>query len=205
MYEVELKVRADHPVVRERLGALGATHRRSVRQVDAYFDAPHRDFGETDEALRLRRESDGAGETSVLTYKGPLVEAESKTREEHETAVADGDEARAIAEALGFTVAATVAKDREIYALDGYTVALDTVDGLGEFVEVETAVSADGPADGEGAADREGAVMVNEAATGDDTVERAREGAVAVLRRLHLDPDGQIRTSYLALLRADGP
>lgn len=205
MYEVELKVRADHPVVRERLDALGATHRRTVRQVDAYFDAPHREFGETDEALRLRRESDGAGETALLTYKGPLVEAGSKTREEHETAVADGDEARAIAEALGFTVAATVAKDREIYALDGYTVALDAVDGLGEFVEVETAVAADGRADGEGAADREGAVMVNEAATGDDTVERAREGAAAVLRRLDLDPDEQIRTSYLSLLRADGP
>lgn len=184
VYEVELKVPADHGAVRERLDAHGATHRGTVRQVDTYFDAPHRDFAETDEAVRLRRESCAGEERSLLAYKGPLVEAASKTREEHETTVADGDEARAIAEALGFTVAATVGKDREVYALDGYTVTLDAVDDLGEFVEVETTVDRadDDPID----------------------IERARAGAIAVLRRLGLDQDEQIRASYLSLCLGDG-
>ncbi|WP_255195885.1 class IV adenylate cyclase [Halorarius litoreus] len=176
MYEVELKVEADHDAVRARLDELGATHDGRVQQVDTYYDAPHRNFAETDEAFRLRREHDEAGETAKLTYKGPLVEVESKTREEHEVEVDDGEEAAAIADGLGFTPAATVEKDREFYRLDGYTVTLDSVEGLGTYVEVETEVETD--------------------------IEPAREGAKELLRRLDLDPDEQVRTSYLGLLLA---
>ena len=206
MYEVELKLRADHDTVRTALDDAGATPDRRVRQVDTYYDAPHREFAETDEALRLREERrermgdsdapdvvdegdatdapdavDEAGVTDAetttrLTYKGPLVDAESKTRAEHETAVADGDTAAGILAGLGFEPAAVVEKDRTFFRLDGYTVSLDTVDGLGEFVEVE-----------------------GEAASEDDVAD-VREGAADVLRGLGLDPDDQIRTSYLGLL-----
>lgn len=205
MYEVELKVPADHEAVRERLQALGATHRGAVRQVDTYFDAPHRNFAKTDEAFRLRRESGERGETTALTYKGPLVEDASKTRAEHETAVADGDAVRAIVEALGFTVAATVAKDRDVYALDGYAVTLDAVDDLGEFVEVETTVEhTDGRGDvATGETDDPTDDRADTGTQPGPDVERAREGAVGVLRRLDLDPDDQIRDSYLSLLAGD--
>ncbi|MFD1684509.1 class IV adenylate cyclase [Halobellus litoreus] len=194
MYEVEVKVRASRDAVRKRLRDADAGRVEGVTQIDTYYDAPHRDFAETDEALRLRRETrdpgaddrdstDGgadpdatAGETTKLTYKGPLIDAASKTREEHETAVADGDAAAAIVEGLGFESAAVVEKEREFFSLDGYTVTLDRVDGLGEFVEVEAEVDEDAD------------------------VDSVRDGAFAVLRRLGLDPDEQIRTSYLGLL-----
>ncbi|GGJ09174.1 adenylate cyclase [Halobellus salinus] len=194
MYEVELKLRADHDSVREALNDAGASLDRRVRQVDTYYDAPHRDFAETDEALRLRaetRERVGASgaqapgdhsdvadaePTTRVTYKGPLVEAESKTREEHETEVVDGDEAADILAGLGFEPAAVVEKDRTFFELDGYTVSLDRVDGLGEFVEVEAETAAS------------------------DAVAEVREGAADVLSDLGLDPDDQIRTSYLGLL-----
>jgi adenylate cyclase class 2 len=175
MYEVELKVRADHAAVRRRLSALGAERVGTVTQVDTYYDAPHRDFGTTDEALRLRRERNDEGSTTRLTYKGPLVEAASKTRRELETAVDDGDRLGEILEAVGFDPAAVVEKERERYRLDGYTVTLDSVADLGEFVEVE-----------------------REAPEAD--VESVREGATARLRDLDLDPAEQIRTSYLGLL-----
>ncbi len=191
MYEVELKVRADHEAARDRLEELGATSLGRVRQVDTYYDAPHRDFAETDEALRLREETvesgtddrgtgrDGATETR-LTYKGPLVEQESKTREEAETAVADPDAMEEVLDGLGFQPAATVEKERDRYRVEGYTVTLDIVDGLGEFVEVETDVGSE------------------------PEVEAAREGAAAILERLGLDPDAGIRTSYLGLLLEAG-
>jgi adenylate cyclase class 2 len=175
MYEVELKVRAAHEPVRERLAALGATRAGTVTQVDTYYDPPHRDFAETDEALRLRRETDGDASTTRLTYKGPLVEAASKTRREVETPVGDGERMDDILDALGFAPAAVVEKERERYDLDGYTVTLDSVADLGEFVEVE-----------------------REAAEADLT--SVREGAVAALRDLGLDPEDQLRTSYLGLL-----
>ncbi|MFC6988544.1 class IV adenylate cyclase [Haloplanus sp. GCM10025708] len=177
MYEVELKVRAAHGPVRDRLVDRGAEHVGRVTQVDTYYDAPHRDFGETDEALRLRRETahDEATTETRITYKGPLVEAASKTREEFETGVVDGETMDAILGELGFSPAAVVEKDRDRYALEGYTVTLDSVADLGEFVEVERAAE-------------------------EASLESAREGAYDLLRSLELDPDAQIRTSYLGLL-----
>jgi len=188
MYEVEVKVPADHAAVRERLDALGADPVNAVEQEDTYYDAPHREFAETDEALRVRRETvHGLGEETAetaedadafaeLTYKGPLVEAESKTRREIETEVEEGEAAGDLLSALGFDPAATVRKERERFALDGYTVTLDAVEGLGEFVEVETEVP------------------------DEESVEAAREAAFEVLEKLGLDSDDQIRTSYLGLL-----
>ncbi|WP_049980509.1 class IV adenylate cyclase [Halolamina rubra] len=183
MYEVELKVEADHERVRDALEAAGATPVDHVRQVDTYYDAPQREFADTDEALRLREETqlDADGQardtTTKITYKGPLVEQASKTREEHETAVDNADAAAGILDGLGFEPAATVAKERERFELDGYTVTLDAVDDLGSFVEVE----------------REGA---------ESEIEALRTGAVELLRELGLEPDDQIRTSYLGLLLA---
>jgi len=180
MYEVELKVRADHDAVRERLLDLDATHEGAVTQTDTYYDAPHRDFAETDEALRIRtiEPAEGGETSSRVTYKGPLVEAASKTREEIETAAPDPVAFEAIFEHLGFEPAATVRKERDRYAIDGYHVVLDDVDGLGEFVEVE--------AEAEKAA-----------------LEQVRDGAREALERLDLEPDSQLRTSYLGMLLAD--
>ena len=176
MYEVELKVETDHEPVRERLDELGATFLGTVEQADTYYDAPHREFAETDEALRVRRETVDGESSAVMTYKGPKVDAESKTREEFETAVGDGDDAAAIFESVGFEAAATVRKERDRYRLDGYMVTLDSVAGAGSFVEVETEA---------------------------EEIDAAREGAADLMRDLGLNPDDQIRTSYLGLLLDD--
>ncbi|TYL36636.1 class IV adenylate cyclase [Natronococcus pandeyae] len=177
MYEVEIKVPADLERVRNRLDELGATSTDAVVQADTYYDAPHRSFPETDEALRIRSERPERGdEVTRLTYKGPLVDDESKTREEIETAVGDGETVDAILTKLGFDAAATVRKDRERFAFEGYTITLDSVDGVGEYVEVETEVE-----------DESG-------------LESAREGAYEVLERIGLEPSDQLRTSYLGLL-----
>lgn len=196
MYEVEVKVRADHSAVRERLAAFDAESLGTVEQSDTYYDHPGRDFAETDEALRIRRErrSDVDGTDSRVTYKGPLVDEASKTREEFETGVQDGETMAAILEGLGFEAAATVEKTRDRYRVDGYTVTLDRVDGLGEFVEVETEVEARDGEEAQGKAEAEETEKATEA------VDPAREGAFDLLRELGLDPDDQIRTSYLGLL-----
>jgi adenylate cyclase class 2 len=172
MYEVECKVATPHEPVRERLAALDGEPIDSLQQEDTYYDAPHRAFAATDEALRVRREN----ETTRLTYKGPLLDSESKTRAEHETTVESAETTAKILDALGFTPAATVEKEREKFRCRGYTVALDTIVGLGEFVEVEGEV-------------------------GDETeIEHVRDGARDLLSAIGCDPDDQIRTSYLELL-----
>jgi len=178
MYEVELKCRADHEALREHLDSVGADYVDSRTQNDTYYSAPHRDFAETDEALRIRYEQPADGEPiTKLTYKGPLVEQESKTRKEHETVVDDDEAITGILSGLGFEPAARVEKNREFYALDGYTITLDSVTELGEFVEIEQE-------------------------TTEDEIEAVREGAVDLLSKLGVDPGDQIRTSYLGLLLA---
>lgn len=180
MYEVEVKVPAALDTIRERLESRGASFDGRVEQADTYFDAPHREFADTDEALRIRRITVEGDTSARITYKGPLIEAESKTRAEIETGVDNGEDATAIFENLGFSPVATVEKAREHYTLDGYTVVLDDVRDVGEYVEVE-----------------------KEAPEEEDALERAREGAYDVLRDLGLDPDDQVRTSYLGLLLDD--
>lgn len=180
MYEVELKVRADHETVRAQLDELGAQPEGRIRQDDTYYNAPDRDFAETDEALRIRRVSRPDDDRVVerVTYKGPLLETESKSREEFETGVEHGETMDRILDGLGYDATATVSKKRERFTIEEYTITLDCVEGLGEFVEVETeSESAD--------------------------IETAREGARAILDRLGLEPDEQIRTSYLGLLLAE--
>jgi adenylate cyclase class 2 len=187
MYEVEIKVPATLATVRSRLREAGAERVNVRRQRDTYYDAPHRDFAETDEALRIRRETpvdDGAegneaeGEEAdaTVTYKGPLLEAASKTRVERETGVDDGEALDAVLSGLGFEPAATVDKRREFWSYDGFTVTLDAVTGLDEYVEIERAVE------------------------DESEVDAAREAAVDALDRLGLDADEQVRTSYLGLL-----
>lgn len=176
MFEVEVKIQATHDSVREHLDSLDATHRGRTTQVDTYFDHPERSFHDTDEALRIRREhpANGTPEGSV-TYKGPVVDTESKTREEFETRVHDAAAMEWILIKLGFTRVAAVHKERDRYDVNGYVVTLDQVDDLGEFVEIET--------------------------TGEEAdIEALRAGAQDVVTALGLDPGDHIRASYLELL-----
>ncbi len=113
----------------------------AVVQVDEYFAHPARDFTRTDEALRIRTLS-GA---SFITYKGPKLDSETKTRRELELPLCPGDVGgRRFAEllaALGFTPVAIVRKQRRTFHLDheGRQVegALDEVDSVGVYVELE--------------------------------------------------------------------
>lgn len=180
MYEVEMKVRADHESVIPELDAAGASLRKSVEQIDVYFDAPHRDFAARDEALRLRKEITAGETTAVLTYKGPRMDSDSKTRAEHETTVGSPTALREALSALGFAPAATVEKTRDRYALGEFTISLDAVEGLGEFVEVEMTVTA-------------------------EAIEQAQGEVASTLETLGLDPGDQITTSYLELLQGEFP
>ncbi len=101
--EVEQKFHVSDPTALVgALAALGATEHETEEQVDRYLAHPGRDFSRTDEALRLRR----SGEHHYITYKGPKLDATTKTRREIEVELPAGDAATAdmadLLEALGF-------------------------------------------------------------------------------------------------------
>jgi adenylate cyclase class 2 len=151
MLEIEQKFRVpDRARLRERLVAAGARFSETVKQSDAYFAHPARDFAATDEALRIR----STGDENVITYKGPKQQHAVKTRREVELPLAAGAKGAAefaeLLTLLGFRPVATVSKRREQATLAWQgretNVALDTVDGVGEFCEIELCVEESGVA-----------------------------------------------------------
>lgn len=143
MLEVEIKASLaglSPDTVARSAAEAGFRFQRSLREIDMYFDGVSRDFKQTDEALRLRscRDLEGGGARTLLTYKGPKVDAASSTRTEYETSVGDLETARKLLEALGFRPRFTVDKTRREFTLEGVTLCLDTVAGLGSFLELES-------------------------------------------------------------------
>ena len=141
MLEVEAKFAVRDPgEVRARLDRQGVHMARRQQEHDVYYNAPHRDFAKTDEALRVRY--DDAGVT--VTYKGPKIRVGSaKAREEFNLAVASGETLESILSRLGFRRAASVSKTREFYEMGDVTVTLDDVEGLGTFIEIEILTESD--------------------------------------------------------------
>lgn len=141
-FEVEQKHRVDDPAALIKcLNERGVTLGEPIVQSDQYFAHPARDFAQTDEALRIRT----VDETSFVTYKGPKLDATSKTRRELELPLsvsdADGSQFSELLAALGFTPVDIVRKQRRKFHItrDGREVegALDEVDGVGTYVELE--------------------------------------------------------------------
>jgi len=130
----------------QRLVKRGVNLGDPVEQVDTYYAHPSRDFGETDEAFRLRR----IGTTTCMTYKGPRIDANTKTRKEIEIPLAPGSEyhrqCSAMLKALGFRLVAEVRKMRRVasWTDQGFSieVAIDDVREVGKFVEIETSADA---------------------------------------------------------------
>ena len=135
LLEVEIKIKVrDHALLKRKLDELGAVSRGTVEQNDLYFNSPNRDFAETDEALRIRLENG----TAHVTYKGPKRPSPvGKAREEVSVAVSSGEEFSLILTRLGFLLVAGVKKRREEFIWSGAGISLDTVEGLGHFVEIE--------------------------------------------------------------------
>jgi adenylate cyclase class 2 len=157
--EVEQKFRVpDHEPLRGRLHELGAARMGTVVQADRYFAHPASDFAQTDEALRLRQ----VGDENWITYKGPRIDSHTKTRRELELPLAPGplslDQYAELLVAVGFRPVATVQKTRERWRLVypgsvthesadrscAVEIALDTVERVGLFVELEATVAEEG-------------------------------------------------------------
>ncbi len=139
VYEVEMKF----PV----LGPLEFQWENPIEEADTYYAHPCRDFALTDEGLRIRQCN---GTSDILTYKGPKIDSETKSREEIEFRLVPGtcDDCRKLLESLGFTPVETVRKFRKsakrIHENREFHLLLDSVPVLKdrglpyEFLEIET-------------------------------------------------------------------
>lgn len=151
---------------------LGASFQHIIQQSDIYFQHPIRNFAQTDEALRIRITDNG----SYLTYKGPKIDAISKTREELEFEVEDPLKFIELLKKIGLHPLMKVVKSRRSYLLNDISISLDTIEELGTFIELELDVQ-----------DKSQLPM-------------ARKRLFAILKQLRISPDKFERRSYLELL-----
>jgi len=140
--EVEIKLKVElAPEIWRRLRALGF-QRTSPRHFESnhLFDFPDQRLGRSGRLLRLRRE----GGRWVLTFKGPPARsANYKVREEIESPVASGDDARRIFESLALREVFSYQKFRTTYVPGPHSrprghaeLTLDETP-IGNFIELE--------------------------------------------------------------------
>jgi predicted adenylyl cyclase CyaB len=134
--EAKLKVESFEPI-EKRLVECGASLSSQTVQTDAYFDTDDRSMTRSDQALRLRRQSDGCRERIILTYKGTKETSDFKKREEVNLEVHDAAAVERLLGGLGYRKALAFNKKRQTWLLNDCEVALDTLPLIGAFVEIE--------------------------------------------------------------------
>lgn len=150
-WEVEQKfIVSDVGELLARLSNLAATEQLAETHLDIYLAHPCRDFRATDEAFRLRQFNSSA----CVTYKGKRLPGNVKTRPEIELMINQAEIASwlEMMQHLGFQPKPAVRKRRRIFCVQSnepldakvfskpFTVALDEVEELGTFAEIELLV-----------------------------------------------------------------
>ena len=186
--EAELKARVTDPeTVLRALAAISPGTSAIYR--DQYFDSADGSFTASGRELRIRTVDSSEAVRHILTFKAPAVDAESGSKPEYETLVADPDATAAILLALGYRALVSFSKYCANYRMrragrDILATVVTVPEIYGTFLEVETLTDGTGDVPAALAAVR---IMMAEVgiAPGDFTTElyteavlRARAGAV---------------------------
>lgn len=185
-YEVEVKIKlADKEAMKQTILQAGGVKLNSDYHIDIYYDHPCRSFSETDEAIRIRHRTRTEGPSITesghspveLTYKGPKVDKNTKTRIEYTVDLNEKDLESMIQILLnsGFKHVARIVKHREFFDIQGITASLDVVTDVGNYIEFELI------------------------ADGKDEMKKARERILNLIRTLGMNEKDMVRESYLEL------
>ena len=158
MLEIETKIKIDNlELLKKKLKQLNAKNSVILDQIDTYYNYPveSRDFSKTDEALRLRKTTESDPKTLQklkevvdLTYKGPNLDKEIKTRIEHVCHIIEVEKIEEILKALSFKKILSINKHREVFKLNyndnNIEVLIDFIENLpGAYFEAEILVKDD--------------------------------------------------------------
>lgn len=141
--EVELKVKiSGKEEIIDKLENINFTKSSLVVETDTYFTSSHHDFISLDEALRIRNVlNKSTNETkSVITYKGAKLDNISMSRKELETEVKNSNIVKEILENIGFKSVPPLVKERQYLKSNNIIACVDTVKGLGDYLELEIIV-----------------------------------------------------------------
>ena len=134
--ETEIKIRLNEKEFKylRSFMASNAKYLKTTNQVDTYYNPKHRSFIEEDEITEWLRIGKRGGKT-ILNYKHWY---DNKYCDEYEVELDNDENMDRILSILGLERIAVVDKERSTYFYkDKYEVALDKVESLGYFIEIE--------------------------------------------------------------------
>lgn len=134
--EIQVNIERSQPLI--DFLEKNADFQKENHQTDEYFSPSHRDFigvRPVNEWLRLR---DSGGKYSI-NYKNWYRDKNGKSHHcgEYETKIEDLTQLRKILGVLDFKFIVTVDKLRKTWTYKDYEIDVDSVKGLGDFVEIE--------------------------------------------------------------------
>lgn len=145
MIECEVKLKIENPIeIKRKILALDFTEYESLTETDTYFDNEKGDIRGNDKALRIR---ETINHTKDLTYcqinlKEKKLDNKSMSRHEFESDIAYADAMTRILEGIGYyPVSPQVIKHRTVLRSSFINACIDSVEGLGDFLELEAIVA----------------------------------------------------------------
>ena len=151
MIEVEIKLKIeDKNIVKNKLLSLGFTESDILTETDTYFDNNTQDIRNNDSALRIRETVNHTKSTHYcqINFKGKKLDSKTMSRPEYETVVDDSISITGILNGLGFySVEPKVIKKRIELKSSDMNACIDTVEGLGDFLELESVIEDSGSKD----------------------------------------------------------
>jgi len=132
--EIEIKATFDDKEqVKNALKALGAQEEKMKHQIDEYYNHPSRDTRKTKEYIRLRfKPEDTKG---VFAYHVNIADGVTK---EYEVPVENLPVFHEILKGLNFPLLGVIDKKRETFKLGAFSITIDEVKDIGNFIEIET-------------------------------------------------------------------
>jgi len=136
--EIEIQVNIENSKPLMAFLKKNANFKSEKHQIDEYFSPVHRNFTEVRPVVEWLRLRDSSGKHSI-NYKNWHHDQSGKSNhcDEYETKIEDLNQLRKMLDVLNFKSIAKVDKLRKTWIYKDYEVALDSVKGLGDFVEIE--------------------------------------------------------------------
>lgn len=142
MVEVEIKLKIDSvDTIKSKLLALGFAECGTLVETDTYYDNRNGDIRSSDNALRIRKtvNKETGSSFAQINFKEKKLDNKSMSRHEYESDVTDADAMSHILEGLGYRpVSPLVIKTRRELKSSDINACIDTVEGLGDYLELET-------------------------------------------------------------------
>ncbi len=133
--EIEIRAKIDNiENIEQNIIQLGAKLLKKVKQIDEYFGeiSLYKKIGYSF-LMRVRDE----GDKKFMTYKS-AKSGKDGVWEEYELEIDNSKKSVGMLEAMGLEKIIKLSKYRREYKLDGLIICLDTINDLGNFIEIES-------------------------------------------------------------------